>query len=301
MECLHHMDDHGFPIVTFIDIRGAFADLKSKELGQFPPLVSLDVDAGNEPPANRKHGGTVSELIEFSSSSRKHRRPIQQNDMGSQRFPVSNAQNVRGRVGADCVGDVMDTFSLTQQVSSAAITQSTSDAFETDPKCIFPSGTIAKLIESSSSSGHGRMQIRAESQKTMDFIRGLRCTECKQVFLKEINVALPLMRSDVEEAQIVLVSSRLRRLNGRINAKRAQRWFNHVPQTNENAVEWGIVTCFSLKLPKADSFAFHRHIFLQRSTPLAYHKHKMEADTKNEWAQKMEIWKKTLTHVLQGQ
>ncbi|GKE27002.1 hypothetical protein Tco_1442386 [Tanacetum coccineum] len=118
---------------------------------RFPPLVSLDVDAGNEPPANRKHGGTVSELIEFSSSSRKHRRPIQQNDMGSQRFPVSNAQNVRGRVGADCVGDVMDTFSLTQQVSSAAITQSTSDAFER---------TIAKLIESSSSSGHGRMQIR---------------------------------------------------------------------------------------------------------------------------------------------
>ncbi|GJY43176.1 hypothetical protein Tco_0431389, partial [Tanacetum coccineum] len=50
-------------------------------------------------------GGTVPELIEFSSSSRKRRRPIQQNDMGSQRCPVSNEQNVMGRVGADCAGD----------------------------------------------------------------------------------------------------------------------------------------------------------------------------------------------------
>ncbi|GKD07875.1 hypothetical protein Tco_1187560 [Tanacetum coccineum] len=163
----------------------------------------------------------------------------------------------------------------------------------------------------------------------------------------KINVALPLMRYDVERARIVLVSSRLRRLNGsfkgmkrnggcqflgfqlkasqirpgsisdrnvmlqiihafrnfvkfvfiqfvKLQAKRAQRWFNHVPQTNENAVERGIVTSFSPKHPKADPFAFHRLIFLQRSTPLAYHKHKMEADTKNEWAQKMEIWKNTL-------
>ncbi|GJV31594.1 putative reverse transcriptase domain-containing protein [Tanacetum coccineum] len=170
--CHHKNYDHGFPIVTFIDILGAFVDLKSEELGQewllllgflhrmhdwilygleiqFPPLVSPDVDAGNEPPANRTH----KELIEFSSSSRRHRRPIQQNDMGSQRCPVSNAQNDRGRVGADCAGDVIDTFSLTQQVSSDAITQSTSDAFER---------TIAKLIESSSSSRQGRIQIQLE-------------------------------------------------------------------------------------------------------------------------------------------
>ncbi|GJU54386.1 putative reverse transcriptase domain-containing protein [Tanacetum coccineum] len=101
-------DDHGFPIVTFIDILGAFIDLKSEELGQiqFPPLVSPDVDATNEPPTNRKHKG-----------------------------------------------DVMDTFSLTQQVSSAAITQSTSDAF---------GRTIVKLIESSSSSRQGRIQIQLE-------------------------------------------------------------------------------------------------------------------------------------------
>nr|GEU90642.1 hypothetical protein [Tanacetum cinerariifolium] len=107
---------------------------------QFPPLVSPDVDARNELPANSKHEG----------SSRKRRRLIQKNNMGSQRYHISNAHNVRGRVGVDCAGDVMDIFSLTQQVSTAAITQSTSDAFKR---------TIAKLIESSSSSGQGRMQI----------------------------------------------------------------------------------------------------------------------------------------------
>nr|GEV16702.1 hypothetical protein [Tanacetum cinerariifolium] len=36
----------------------------------------------------------------------------------------------------------------------------------------------------------------------------------------------------------------------KLQAKKAQRWFNHVHQTNENAVEQGIVTCFSPKLPK---------------------------------------------------
>ncbi|GJS12481.1 calcineurin B-like protein 4 [Tanacetum coccineum] len=54
-------------------------------------------------------GGTVPELIEFSSSSQKRRRPIQQNDMGSQRCPVSNEQNVMGRVGADCAGNNANT------------------------------------------------------------------------------------------------------------------------------------------------------------------------------------------------
>ena len=31
---MHYADHHGFPIVTFIDTPGAFADLKSEELGQ---------------------------------------------------------------------------------------------------------------------------------------------------------------------------------------------------------------------------------------------------------------------------
>nr|GFA22564.1 hypothetical protein [Tanacetum cinerariifolium] len=111
---------------------------------QFPPLVSPDVDVGNEPPVNRKNEGIVPKLIEFSSSSRKR--------------------------------DVMDTYSLTQQVSSDAITQSTSDAFETDLRCIFPSGTTAKLIESSSSSGQRRMQIQLEPGGFPNVLH-LKCTE----------------------------------------------------------------------------------------------------------------------------
>ncbi|GJU86387.1 hypothetical protein Tco_1293933 [Tanacetum coccineum] len=152
---------------------------------QFSPLVSPDVDAGNEPPANRKHEGTVPELIEFSSSSQKRRRPIQQNDMGSQRCPVS----------------------------SAAITQSTSDAFER---------TIGKLIESSSSSGQGSFQ-GMKRNGGCQFL-GFR--------LKDSNKNI--------QGQAFHV----------FMAKRAQRWFNYVPQTNEDAVERGIVTCFSPKLPK---------------------------------------------------
>lgn len=31
---MYYADHHGFPIVTFIDTPGAFADLKSEELGQ---------------------------------------------------------------------------------------------------------------------------------------------------------------------------------------------------------------------------------------------------------------------------
>lgn len=31
---MYYADHHGFPIVTFIDTPGAYADLKSEELGQ---------------------------------------------------------------------------------------------------------------------------------------------------------------------------------------------------------------------------------------------------------------------------
>lgn len=31
---MRYADHHGFPIITFIDTPGAFADLKSEELGQ---------------------------------------------------------------------------------------------------------------------------------------------------------------------------------------------------------------------------------------------------------------------------
>lgn len=31
---MYYADHHGFPIITFIDTPGAFADLKSEELGQ---------------------------------------------------------------------------------------------------------------------------------------------------------------------------------------------------------------------------------------------------------------------------
>lgn len=31
---MKYADHHGFPIITFVDTPGAFADLKSEELGQ---------------------------------------------------------------------------------------------------------------------------------------------------------------------------------------------------------------------------------------------------------------------------
>lgn len=31
---MRYADHHGFPIITFVDTPGAFADLKSEELGQ---------------------------------------------------------------------------------------------------------------------------------------------------------------------------------------------------------------------------------------------------------------------------
>lgn len=31
---MYYADHHGFPIITFIDTPGAYADLKSEELGQ---------------------------------------------------------------------------------------------------------------------------------------------------------------------------------------------------------------------------------------------------------------------------
>lgn len=34
LRMMKYADHHGFPIVTFIDTPGAFADLKSEELGQ---------------------------------------------------------------------------------------------------------------------------------------------------------------------------------------------------------------------------------------------------------------------------
>ena len=35
---MYYADHHGFPIVTFIDTPGAYADLKSEELGQVHEL-----------------------------------------------------------------------------------------------------------------------------------------------------------------------------------------------------------------------------------------------------------------------
>lgn len=34
LRMMYYADHHGFPIVTFIDTPGAYADLKSEELGQ---------------------------------------------------------------------------------------------------------------------------------------------------------------------------------------------------------------------------------------------------------------------------
>ena len=34
LRMMRYADHHGFPIITFIDTPGAFADLKSEELGQ---------------------------------------------------------------------------------------------------------------------------------------------------------------------------------------------------------------------------------------------------------------------------
>ena len=34
LRMMHYADHHGFPIITFIDTPGAYADLKSEELGQ---------------------------------------------------------------------------------------------------------------------------------------------------------------------------------------------------------------------------------------------------------------------------
>ena len=34
LRMMKYADHHGFPIVTFVDTPGAFADLKSEELGQ---------------------------------------------------------------------------------------------------------------------------------------------------------------------------------------------------------------------------------------------------------------------------
>lgn len=34
LRMMKYADHHGFPIITFIDTPGAFADLKSEELGQ---------------------------------------------------------------------------------------------------------------------------------------------------------------------------------------------------------------------------------------------------------------------------
>jgi len=40
---MKYADHHGFPIITFVDTPGAFADLKSEELGQvrMQPFFSL--------------------------------------------------------------------------------------------------------------------------------------------------------------------------------------------------------------------------------------------------------------------
>lgn len=38
---MYYADHHGFPIVTFIDTPGAYADLKSEELGQVLNHASL--------------------------------------------------------------------------------------------------------------------------------------------------------------------------------------------------------------------------------------------------------------------
>lgn len=43
---MRYADHHGFPIITFVDTPGAFADLKSEELGQVSlyPLLFWVVD-----------------------------------------------------------------------------------------------------------------------------------------------------------------------------------------------------------------------------------------------------------------
>lgn len=41
---MKYADHHGFPIVTFVDTPGAFADLKSEELGQVCSLHMLILD-----------------------------------------------------------------------------------------------------------------------------------------------------------------------------------------------------------------------------------------------------------------
>ena len=39
LRMMYYADHHGFPIVTFIDTPGAYADLKSEELGQVWALL----------------------------------------------------------------------------------------------------------------------------------------------------------------------------------------------------------------------------------------------------------------------
>ena len=43
LRMMYYADHHGFPIVTFIDTPGAFADLKSEELGQVCKLLDLNL------------------------------------------------------------------------------------------------------------------------------------------------------------------------------------------------------------------------------------------------------------------
>lgn len=40
LHMIKYADHNGFPIITFVDTPGAFADLKSEELGQVPMLSS---------------------------------------------------------------------------------------------------------------------------------------------------------------------------------------------------------------------------------------------------------------------
>jgi acetyl-CoA carboxylase alpha subunit len=40
---MYYADHHNFPIVTFIDTPGAFADLKSEELGQVCGLLYHEI------------------------------------------------------------------------------------------------------------------------------------------------------------------------------------------------------------------------------------------------------------------
>jgi len=41
---MKYADHHGFPIITFVDTPGAFADLKSEELGQVCAHLSLTLE-----------------------------------------------------------------------------------------------------------------------------------------------------------------------------------------------------------------------------------------------------------------